>query len=214
MTASLITRVRLKMKRVISELAETPQERDFRRIWPLIDSIEGWLLPAEGNWLFNTARSLPDGALILEVGSFKGRSTCCLALGCVGTGRQVFAVDSFDGGPDLPTANSLPAFSENIERCELSDFVRPIVGLSTDVAKNWKSPIHLLFIDGSHQFEDVLADFDAFFPHVPPGGIVAFHDVRNESWPGVGRAWNETIKHQLKEIGYRETLAYGRRPGA
>jgi predicted O-methyltransferase YrrM len=39
------------------------------------------------------------------------------------------------------------------------------------------APIDFLFIDGSHQYEDVKSDFLTFAPLVAVGGIVAFHDA-------------------------------------
>lgn len=201
-------RIVLKVKRVLRELS--PAEREFLRLRPLIASIEGFLLDGQDRWLFKTARCLPRDANIVEIGSFKGRSTCCLAFGCQGSRKRVFAVDRFDGGPDLPRQDSFPEFSQNIARCGLSEYVEPIVGISVEVAKTWNKPIHLLFIDGSHRYEDVLGDFAGFFPHVVSGGIVAVHDVC-EGWPGVLRAWHESIKHQLRDIGDCETLGYGRK---
>jgi predicted O-methyltransferase YrrM len=211
MSTPFTTRVGLKIKKIARELTESPADREFRRIWPVVDSIEGWLLPTEGKWLFDAARSLPNQATVVEIGSYKGRSTCCLALGCRRSQRRVFAIDSFDGGPDLPKANLFPDFEQNLQRSGLSQHVQPIVGLSSQVAKTWDKTIHLLFVDGSHQYEDVLADFNGFFPHLVSGGIVAFHDV-TESWPGVFRAWSETIKKELKEIGYCDALGYGQKP--
>ncbi|MCU1242657.1 MAG: glycosyltransferase [Candidatus Acidoferrum typicum] len=152
----------------------------------------------------------PTGQTLL-IGSFKGRSTCCLAAGCRGSQKRVFAIDSFDGGSDLPNVNSFPDFSKNLERCNVSAYVEPAVGLSSKMAQTWCKPIHMLFIDGSHAYEGVLADFAGFSRHVVPGGIVALHDVRDESWPGVARAWAE-IKAQLTEIGYSDTLGFGRKP--
>jgi predicted O-methyltransferase YrrM len=211
MSTSLATRLKLKIRKIARELR--PVDGEFWRSWPVIDSVEGWLLPSEGAWLFRAARSLPTNGNIVEIGSFKGRSTCCLALGCRGTERRVFGVDTFDGGPDLPNVNSLPDFRRNIERCGVSAYVKPIVKHSGAAAKTWREPIHLLFIDGSHSYEDVLADFAGFFPHVVPGGVVAFHDVINESWPGVGRAWAD-VKGQLTEIGHSDSLGFGRKPDA
>jgi predicted O-methyltransferase YrrM len=207
MTTPLVTKVKLKIKKIARGLS--PADREFQRIWPAVDGVEGWLLPNEGAWLFHAARSLPKAANIVEVGSFKGRSTCCLALGCKRTQRRVFAVDTFDGGPDLPKAELLPDFLRNLEVTGLSRFVEPRVGLSTEVSSKWDKPIHLLFIDGSHSYEDVLADFNGFYPYVVPGGIVAFHDVC-EAWPGVLRAWNK-IELQLTKTGHCGALGYGRK---
>lgn len=209
MATPLITRVRLKLQKIRRDL--DPLEREFRRIWTDIDSVEGWLYPEEGRWLFSAARSLPSRANIVEIGSYKGRSTCCLALGCRGRGKRVFAIDSFDGGPDLPRADSFAQFQSNLERLQAAKQVQPIVGLSTEAAKTWEKPIHLLFIDGSHFYEHVMADFASFFPHVVPGGLVAFHDVQ-QSFPDVLKAWNETFKPRLTRTGHCVSLAYGTKP--
>lgn len=207
MNTPLSTRIRLKIRKIRRDL--NPADREFQREWPRIDAIEGWLLPEEGAWLFHAVRSLPRTGNIVEIGSFKGRSTCCLALGCRQTGRRVFAVDTFDGGPDLPKANLLPDFTRNLESMGLSTSVETVVGLSTQVASGWNRPVHLLFIDGSHSYADVLADFHGFFRYVVSGGLVAFHDV-TEAWPGVLRAWNE-ISPGLTKIGYCGGLGYGRK---
>lgn len=201
-------RVVLKLKRIVRELNK--HERDWSRAWPLIDPIEGWLEGGQERWLFNAARSLSDGSNIVEIGSYKGRSTCCLGFGCYGAKKRVYAIDRFDGGPDLPRQDSLREFSENIERCGLSEYVVASVGMSSEIGKNWTKPIHLLFVDGSHQYEDVVTDFDVFFPKVVANGIVAFHDV-DPKWPGVLRAWNEVVKSNLVDVGHSFSLAYGRK---
>ncbi len=209
MATPLITRVRLKLQKIRRDL--DPLEREFRQIWPHIDSVEGWLYPEEGRWLFGAARSLPNRSNIVEIGSFKGRSTCCLAFACRGTKKRIFAVDTFDGGPDLQRHDSFREFCLNIERCELSEYVEPIRGISWEIAKTWNKPIHLLFIDGSHIYEDVMADFASFFPHVVPGGLVAFHDVQ-QSFPDVLKAWNETFNPRLTRTGHCASVAHGTKP--
>jgi hypothetical protein len=50
---------------------------------------------------------------------------------------------------------------------------------SLEVARNWNHGlIDLLFIDGDHKFESVLADIDAFLPYVrPQTGLILLHDT-------------------------------------
>ncbi len=210
-------KVKSTLQRVIkTAIAYTsPVEREFRLIWPNINSIEGLLVsPAQEHWLFKTARSLPDGSNIVEIGSFKGRSTCCLAYGCKGTKKRVFTIDTFEGNNvDFFHKAFFDEFWDNVKRCGLTNYVTPIKGLSSEVARFWDKPIHLLFIDGSHEYEDVVSDFLSFFPHVVAGGIVAVHDVVN-TWPGPLKAWNEVIKHHLENTGSCTTLAYGTKPKA
>ena len=209
MRMPLTTRVILKIKRTVREL--NMAEREFVRAWPRISPIEGWLSDAEAKWLFKSAHSLRDGANLVEIGSFKGRSTCCLAFGCRGTEKRVFAIDSFDGGPDLEPHDSFQEFCWNIEGRQLSGYVEPVRGISWEVAKTWSKPIHFLFIDGSHIYEDVMADFASFFPHVVRGGIIAFHDVQ-ENHPGVLKAWQETFKPKLEDVGHCDNIGYGKKP--
>jgi len=210
MTTPFLTRGRLKLQRIIREL--DPIEKELGRLRPLINLIEGWLLPEEEKWLFAAARSLPERSNIVEIGSYKGRSTCCLGFGARPKHSRVFAIDIFDGGPGLPRAYTLAEFTQNINKCDLSETVETIVDLSGEVSKTWGKPIHLLFIDGSHDYEDVLTDFTGFFPHVVPNGLVAFHDVYNKDWPDVLRAWNGVIKDQLIDLSRCQTIAAGRRP--
>jgi hypothetical protein len=202
----LPTRVVLKVKRIVRELDRG--EREWIKAWPLIRPIEGWLHGGQERWLFDSVRALSDGANIVEIGSYKGRSTCCLGFGCRGTRKRVYALDRFVVGQVLPRIDSFDEFSRNVHSCGLSEYVVPVVGCSADVAKTWSKPIHFLFVDGSHEYEDVVTDFQGFLPHVISGGLIAFHDVE-PGWPGVLRAWNDIISHRLSGIGNCSTLAYG-----
>ena len=207
----ILRRIRLKVKRVYLDLTGSRQEREWVRARPLIESIEGWMFPEEEQWLFCTAYELPSPANIVEIGSFKGRSTCALASGCRGTRKRIFAIDTFDGnGWDLDERDFFREFAQNLQRCSASEYVEPIRGVSTEIARTWASPIHLLFIDGAHEYDAAKGDFESFFPHVVPGGVVAFHDV-SEAFPGVWRLWHETAKLQLASVGYCKSLGHGRK---
>ena len=204
----------------------SPTERQFRSLWPRIKEIEGFLVsPAQERWLFGTAKALRDGAVIVEIGSFKGRSTSCLAFGCRGSSKHVFAIDTFEGNDKDFTRGTqfenpfYSVFKKNIDANGLSRYVTPVPGRSVEVGKTWKRPIDFLFIDGGHEYEDVLTDFQTFFPHVVAGGIVAFHDCHNFAtdpdsavgFPGVLRVWNENAMPVLSDHGMCATLAYGRK---
>jgi len=205
----------------------SPTERAFHRVWPMIDGVEGFLIsPAQERWLFGAARVLPDRSTIVEIGSFKGRSTTCLAYGCRGTAKHIYAVDTFAGNDKDFTPGSLfdgvsyaEIFKRNIARNGLSQYVTQIVGVSAEVGKTWTRSIDFLFIDGGHEFEDVYTDFVTFFPHVVPGGLVAFHDVHDfavnrgePGFPGVLKVWTEIAQPQLVETGRCATIAFGRKP--
>lgn len=53
---------------------------------------------------------------------------------------------------------------------------------SLEFAKQWEDPIDLLFIDGDHRWQSVLADFRALSPYVPHGhGLILLHDTHPAS---------------------------------
>ncbi|MDD2338360.1 MAG: glycosyltransferase family 9 protein, partial [Geobacteraceae bacterium] len=89
-------------------------------------------------------------------------------------------------------------------------------GLSHEVLSRWNEltngcRVDFAFIDGSHQYDDVLRDFDMVFPLVNEGGYIAFHDVV-DTWNGPLRVWYETALPKLYDIDYSTTLACGRKP--
>lgn len=190
----------------------SPSHRLFARGWPSIDRIEGFLVPGQEWWLFKTAYRLPDDAVIVEIGSFRGRSTACLALGCVGMDKRVHAIDTFNGNEtDFAQRDFFPDFDQNLRTAGLRDRVVPHVGRSSDVAASWTLPIDFLFIDGSHDYDDVASDFEGFYPHVKAGGLVAFHDVV-ETWPGPLEFWQRVATRRLDHKGACSTIAFGRKP--
>src|SRR5690349_10876889 len=57
-----------------------------------LDGVEGFLHPDEPQFLCDLATQVPDGQAIVEIGSFRGRSTIALALGAQ-DGVIVYAID-------------------------------------------------------------------------------------------------------------------------
>jgi len=155
------------------------------RVKPLIVDVPGWLTPEEGEALYELAKSCTGRGVIVEIGSWKGKSTICLGLGSrAGRGLRIVAVD--------PHADyRFGDFKANVERAGIADLVTPVPSLSQDAAAGFDEPIELLFVDGSHVEDDVRTDFDQWVPKVVDGGWVAFHDT---TWtPGPRRVVGERI---------------------
>lgn len=155
--------------------------------------IGGWLYPEEADWLYEQVRALPGGAVIVEVGAWMGRSTCALALGCTGTGKRVFAIDTFEGSREhQPVPPDLRKQLEaNLERLGVAKYVTILQDKSLAVARDWvwsEPYIDLFFLDGNH--EDTATDIWAWRSHVR--GIFAVHDAAG------GGAW-ENVKQAVEE---------------
>lgn len=169
--------------------------------------------PGQELWFYKAALNAPSDAVILEIGCFKGRSSVSFGFGCIGTRRHVYSVDLFEGdGSMYGKGEFLSDFERNVQVCGLTDYITPIKQYSTVVARSWDRQIDILFIDGSHNYDDVKADFEAFYPFVKKGGIVALHDVRG-MWKGVIKLWSEIRKDGLLiNCGEVSSLGYGQKP--
>lgn len=188
------------------------------------DGVEGWLSVGEGRALFDLAASVPPGLVIVEIGSWKGKSTLWLAAGArSGNGARVYSIDPHTGTQDdaerqrqkgeAETIWSFDDFQRNIRGAGLSDLVTPLVMYSGEALTHVKEPVGLLFIDGDHSYEGVRADFDGWVPRLTMGGVVAFHDTNIAVYPGIKRVVSEQVYGSLEfaKLGYIDSLTYATR---
>ncbi len=178
------------------------------------EHIEGFFYDIQGFTLMLLAEHGPGLGAVVEIGSFKGKSTCWLAKGAKAARREkVFAIDHFTGSPEhqkgMPiedadvaaSGSTFETFQRNIASMGVADYVVPIVASSEEAVKAWSTPIRLLFIDADHSYEASKLDFDLWAPYVVPGGLIALHDIGE--WPGVTQFYEAEVKSSAK---YREVI--------
>ena len=174
-----------------------------------INTVKGFLDPAEGRALFDAARSVAELGPVLEVGSYCGKSSVYLGAACKATGNTLFAVDHHRGSEehqlgeeyhdaDLYDAStklmdSLPAFRATLREAQLEDCVVPIVAASSVAARHWQTPLGMVFIDGGHSFEAAMNDLHAWSPQLVANGLLAIHDIFENPEAG-GQAPYEVLK--------------------
>lgn len=166
------------------------------RIRP-VRRLEGWLTASEAAALYRVATWLPAGANVVEIGSWKGKSTFCIAKG-LPAGATLYAIDPFDAAGEEGSANTynhrkgntplLTQFTNNMTRLGVMDKIRPLAGYSHQFVGQ-VTPIHFLFIDGDHSPEGCQFDFEQYGPAVAAGGYLAFHDYRPERGDSWGPNW-------------------------
>jgi len=145
-----------------------------------VDGVEGWLYDEEVELLYRLASDVRSGAIV-EIGSYRGKSTVALALGSRDHHRvPVYAIEphetysgvtGFEFGP-----GDRAAFLGNILRCGVAEIVRLVNLPSQVVASGWQQPVGLLWIDGDHRYEAAKQDLESWQPHLAPGALVALHD--------------------------------------
>ena len=132
---------------------------------------------------------------IVEIGSWKGRSTLAFGLNTTGV---VFAVDTWQGRLEHDAAigmdqeflndflnntqdlwNVIPIPVESVKAAIIFGFL----GVRFDV----------IFIDATHTYEACSADIKAWRPLLKDTGILCGHDYSHKDWPGVKQAVDELV---------------------
>jgi predicted O-methyltransferase YrrM len=129
--------------------------------------IPGWLSVPEGDAL----RMLAVGKRVLEFGSYKGRSTICMAE----VAQSIDAVDWHRGDPGTGPADTLGEFVANLAACGVDHRVRAIVCPIDECRPRlapW--PYDLAFVDDDH--DDAERSTRIALRHLKPGGVIAWHD--------------------------------------
>ncbi len=157
------------------------------------NAIKGFLLKEEGESLYLAAKKYSKRGPCLEIGSYCGKSALYLGSAVKENNQLLYSIDHHKGSeeqqpgeeffdPDLldetgNSINSLPFFLDTISKAGLKDIVIPMVSTSVEVSKAWTKPLAMVFIDGGHSEKAANEDYDAWNPHIIPGGLLAIHDV-------------------------------------
>jgi len=169
---------------------EVPRDLDavLDDAWEAARKVPGFLMEDEARLLGTIAACVPAFGSIVEIGSFKGKSTVMLGKVAAHYGLgKIVAIDPHGynnaellGIKANPEASTFEDFQSNLETAGVTGQVEAHRAFSGDVAKEWARPIRFLWIDGDHSYRGAKADFDGFFPYVNPLGVVALHDTLHQ----------------------------------
>jgi predicted O-methyltransferase YrrM len=172
------------------------------------EAATGFMPVAEGLALSETADAYAAVGPVLEVGSYCGKSAIYLAAGVRaarkhGLRQQVVTVDHHRGSeehqpgweyhdpglvdPAPRPVDTRPSLRATLAAAGVEDDVVAIVGRSADVARLWRTPLGMLFIDGGHTEAAAQWDYEGWAPWVALSGALAIHDVYPDPADG-GRA--------------------------
>jgi MMP 1-O-methyltransferase len=207
----------LRYSRILQDKILAEQKTDTTDILEamrIVDFVDGWLTENEGRLLFNLAKEATGVGVIVEIGSWKGKSTICLAKGSkAGKGSKVYAIDPHNGSDEIRKmqgeVNTLDEFRRNITLYNVEDIIIPLIKTSLDAAKNFDQRVELVFVDGAHDYDLVKLDFDLWFPKLNHGGIIAFHDTI--TWPGPKKVVEEFMHagNRFRDILQIDSITYG-----
>ena len=177
--------------------------------------ILGWFSDADARSYNELVNMIHDGILV-EVGSYQGKSIGSIIQTCKKNNISVIAVDLWGNnfydssirilvdhlykvGFSVPTKRR---FLANIR--ELGFHVEALKTSSQKASqiigrRYGKKSLAGVFIDAQHDYGSVLQDIFAWTPLVRDGGWIAGHDFGGE-WDGVERAVNEVFQGHHKTL--------------
>ena len=153
--------------------------------------IQGWMTYEEQLCLYEESKK---HEIIVEIGSWKGRSSVALLTGNKG---KVYCVDTWLGSSDTQDLTHTMAKEEDVfevfkENTKSFSNLNIIRKKSIDAAKDFDDEsIDFCFIDAGHSYEECKLDAETWYPKVKKGGTIAFHDYQEDIWMGVVKCVDE-----------------------
>jgi MMP 1-O-methyltransferase len=188
------------------------------------EAARGFMPAAEGLALYRTATDYAGVGPIAEIGTYCGKSTIYLAAAASEARQLVVTVDHHRGSEEIQPGwefhdpelvdpatgrmDSLPFFRATLAAADLEDCVVAVIGTSADVARLWRTPLGMLFIDGGHSEDNVVADYEGWAPWLAMGGALAFHDVFPDPADG-GQAPYRVYRRALASGAFTEVSVTG-----
>ena len=139
------------------------------------EEIPGWMEPEELSWLKEKASAMDS---VVEIGSWKGRSTRALLKACKGT---VYAVDHFQGSPSEIHSSHKEATEKDIHQIFLQNvgMFPNLICLKMDsleaAGRFEDKSVDMVFIDGDHEGRAFHRDLDAWLPKARK--LICGHDI-------------------------------------
>lgn len=177
--------------------------------WQKFKDVPGWLDSKPAEMMYKYASNSPVPRF-LELGSYAGKSACVLAQALKDTGGgtllccDFFPINStYKANKDTDPIHINPhnTFWESLKAFGLSQQVIAVKGNYASLLPNIDGEFGLIYIDGGHHLERVLADGLFAWKHLCQGGYMIFHDYGNEMYPDVKVAIDSILKvHNTKIV--------------
>ncbi len=147
--------------------------------------LDGWMSDDQGHRLWAAAAACPTGGRIVEIGSFRGKSTVVLAAAAPAA-VEVVAIDPHAGNDRGPqeiegfadeAAADHEIFLANLRAFGVAERVRHVRAHSGSAHPEVRGPIDVLYVDGAHRYGPARADLRDWGARVADGGTLLVHDA-------------------------------------
>jgi predicted O-methyltransferase YrrM len=189
--------------------------KPFDDVLTSVAGVEGWMSPDQARRLYDAARTAAPGQRIVEIGSYRGRSTIVLG-SAAEPGVELVAIDPHAGNDRGPqeiegfateAQDDHAVFNRNLAEAGVADRVRHVRAFSDAALVELPGAVQVLYVDGAHRYGPARADIRDWGNRVEPGGTMLIHDsfssvgvtlaivrelVWSSTWRYVGRARSMT----------------------
>jgi predicted O-methyltransferase YrrM len=158
--------------------------RSFDEALAAIDGVAGWLSPGQARQLYDAAAVVRPGGQIVEIGSFRGRSTVVIA-SAIADGVELIAIDPHAGndrgpqeiaGYESVAATDHEVFLANLDHAGVADRVRHVRAFSDKAHDQVAGSLAMLYVDGAHRYAPARADIRDWGARVDDDGTLLIHD--------------------------------------
>ena len=153
-----------------------------------------------------------DDSHFVEVGGWKGRSTSYLAVEILNSNKRIKfdCVDTWAGSKEHLDPSHWAyvkelegdkdwlyfQFIKNIR--PVGEIINPIRTTSLNASSLYSNrSLDFVYIDASHEYDDIIKDLHAWYPKVKKGGFIGGHDY-GTGYPGVKQAVDEFFNGDFK----------------
>ena len=125
-------------------------------------NIKGFLDHAEGEFLYELARTYCKKSFAVEIGSYCGKSACYIAAGCKQNNRVLISIDHHKGSEEqqfgqeyfdpklydkeTKSINTFPHFQATVKKFQFTETIIPLVMTSQSASKILSNNIDLIFL--------------------------------------------------------------------
>jgi predicted O-methyltransferase YrrM len=183
------------------------------------EAVEGWLSREQAQRLWDAARRVEPGGLIVEIGSFRGRSAIVMASTLAEDARLV-AIDPHAGGDRGPQEIAAEAergeadhqaFVTNLRAAGVESHVEHVRSMSSDAQDAVAGQIDVLYVDGAHRFGPARDDIVEWGARVRDGGTMLVHDSFSSIGVTLATLSAITFGSRWRYVGRTASLAEYRR---
>ncbi len=180
-----------------------------------VAAIDGWMSSDQGERLFDAARRCRTDGQIVEIGSFRGKSTVVLA-SAAPERVTVVAIDPHAGndrGPqeidgfEQAAATDYEAFVSNLASFAVADRVRHLRCFSDVAHDEVAGDIDVLYIDGAHRYGPARQDIDEWGARVADGGTMLIHDSFSSIGVTMAIGRSLMLGRRFRYVGRSRSLA-------